>query len=110
MSKKKKNVLLAALLIALGFPMGSSAAFVKLGEQAATAANETIAEVFYLGGGNIVASGRVLGDLIAIGGSLVVGGPITVDGTFIGGSITILGPIGDDLRALGGNITVIFSL
>ncbi|OGG47451.1 hypothetical protein A3D66_02530 [Candidatus Kaiserbacteria bacterium RIFCSPHIGHO2_02_FULL_50_9] len=106
MSKQTKRVLMVLLLMALVLPAGASAALVKLGERAATAANETVSEDLYLGGGSVTAGGQILGDLLAVGGNLVVTGPIAVDAGLIGGSITVLSSVGDDLRIVGGNVTV----
>jgi cytoskeletal protein CcmA (bactofilin family) len=105
-----KHILFAALLLVLPLQMVVANTVVRSGDTVTLASNQSIDGSFYVVGGTVALSGKVVGDTTVIGGNVTVGGEVTEDLAILAGTVSLQAPMAEDVRIVAGQVTITESI
>ena len=101
-----KHILLFAALFLLPLQGVFANTVVRSGDTVTLASNQSIDGSFYVVGGTVALSGKVVGDTTVIGGNVTVGGEVTEDLAILAGTVNLQSPMAEDVRIVAGQVTI----
>ena len=104
--KKFLTSLLVSLVVFSTMALPVFAAEMAGGEEFVFPAVDIVNDDYYVGGGMVDLSGKVMGDLVAAGGMLTVEGNVVGDILAAGGDVSLTGNVTDDVRVVGGQVAI----
>lgn len=101
-----KHLFLGLILTMLPMQALYANTVVRSGDTVTMAENQSIEGSFYVVGGTVALSGKVVGDATVIGGNVTVGGEISEDLAILAGTVNLQAPVSEDVRIVAGQVTI----